>query len=344
MFREPHTLWLLVLALGWAVLLIGVLVSDLRRRRAAFASAPMLGRIAGHQPTRRPLIKWVLIVTALLLFGLALARPQGDVVEEAVLGQALDLVVALDVSQSMLAPDVEGNNRLHVARFLVAKMLEGLRQDRLGLIAFAGDTMVQCPLTLDKNAFLTFLERVDPSLLTKQGTNLAGAIETALDRFDFTASQSRVIVLISDGEDQDKARLDRAVAEAKRKQVPVFTVGIGSKEGSYLPVGRDVWGTIQYKTWRGERVVTRLDDTLLKKIARETGAKYFRASDVSTANEVAAGLGGIKRIAIAGGTRLTTRELYAMPLLAGFLLLLLEWMISERIPYAREKDHWLKRI
>ncbi|RCK80420.1 MAG: BatB [Candidatus Ozemobacter sibiricus] len=344
MFREPWVLGLLAFTLVWAILLVRVMMLDLRRRRAAFAAAPMLHRITGHQPTRRPVVKWGLMLLALACFGLALARPQGGFVEETVIGQALDLVVALDVSQSMLAPDVSGNTRLDVAKALVAHLVNYLKQDRLGLVVFAGDTMVQSPLSLDKNAFLTFLERTDPSLLTKQGTNLAAAIETSLDRFDFTASQARVILLISDGEDHDKERLDRAIAEAKRKRVPVHTIGIGSKEGSYLPVGRDVWGRVIYKTWQGERVVTRLDDRMLRRIAQETGGRFFRASDMATAREVAAGLEALPRAAIAGGSQLTTRELFSWPLLAGFLLLLLEWMISERIPYEREKDHWLKRI
>ncbi len=344
MFKEPWVLGLLAFTLGWAFLLVWVMVNDLRRRRAAFAVAPMMARIAGHQPTRRPVAKWALMLLALVCFGLALARPQGGFVEEAVLGQALDLVVALDVSQSMLAPDVSNNTRLAVAKALVAHLVNYLKQDRLALVVFAGDTMVQSPLSLDKNAFLTFLERTDPSLLTKQGTNLGGAIETSLDRFDYTASQSRVILLISDGEDQDKERLERALAEAKRKRVPIHTVGIGSKEGSYLPVGRDVWGRVIYKTWQGERVRTKLDDRVLKRIAQETGGRFARASDIATAREVAAGLEDLPRATIAGGRQVAPRELFSLPLLAGFLILLLEWMISERIPYEREKDHWLKRI
>ncbi|OIP30112.1 hypothetical protein AUK22_02445 [bacterium CG2_30_54_10] len=344
MFKEPAFLWFLLAIMIWAVLLVRVLVADVRKRRSVLACSAMIHRIVGHPPTKRPVLKWFLTIAGLFLLGLALARPQGEAFEEAIMGKALDLVVALDGSESMLAPDVDGNSRLEVAKALITHLLNGLRQDRLGLIVFAGDTMVQCPVTLDKNAFLTFLERVDPSLLTKQGTTLAGAIETSLDRFDFTASQSRVIVLVSDGEDQDKERIDRAIKEAKRKGVSVFTVGIGSRQGSYIPVGRDVWGQISYKTWRGERVVTKLDDTTLKKIAKETGAKYFRASDIESAKQVAAALEGLKRIAIVGGTQLISREIYFVPLLLGFLFLLVEWMISERIPYERAKDHWLKRI
>ncbi len=344
MFREPQNLLLLLVTGVWVTLLVRSFLDDLARKRLLFSSRPMFERIVGHKPTRRPFIKAVMAVVALLLLGIAIARPVGDQTEENVFGQGLDLVVGLDVSQSMKAPDIEGNPRLEVAKALVTRLMYGLRQDRVGLVVFAGDTMVQCPLTLDKNAFLTYLERVDSGLLTKQGTNLAQAIETCIDRFDFTASQSKVIVLISDGEDQNKDRLDRAIQEAKRKGIPIFTLGIGSREGGYIPEGRDMWGEYRYKTFKGERVVTKLDDKVLRKIAKETGAKYFRASDIASAKEVAVSLEGLKRVSIKAGTQMITRELFFLPVLAAFLILLIEWMISERIPYEREKDHWLKRI
>jgi len=344
MFKSPENLLLLFIGMLWATLLWKSVARDLKRRREAFAAIPMLERIVGHKPTRRPLFKWSLILGGFFLLGISLARPAGGLMEEVVVGRGLDLVVALDVSESMNAPDIGGHSRLEIAKALLERMLNGLRNDRVGLVAFAGDTMVQCPITLDKNAFLTFLERVDPSLLTKPGTNIAGAIETCIDRFDMTAPQSKVIVLVSDGEDPDQTRVKKAIDEAKRKNIPVFSVGVGSLEGSYIPTGRDVWGRFAYKTFKGERVISKLDDKVLKQIARETNARYFRAADIESAQAVANSLEGLKRVAIASGTQVTTRELYSIPALMAFLLLLLEWMISERIPYEREKDHWLKRI
>lgn len=344
MFRFAENAILLVAATIWVALMWRYAADEMRRRRAIFASSKMFERIASHKPTRRPVLKWLMIVAAFILLGFGLMRPQGGLSEEAVIGQGLDLVVALDISKSMNANDIEGNSRLDVAKAILTRMLNGLKDDRLGLVVFAGETMVQSPLSYDKNAFLTFLDRVNPSLLARQGTNLAGAIQTAIDRFDTTASQSRVIILMSDGEDNEKERLTSAIKEAARKKIPVFTVGIGSEKGGYIPESRTWFGDIVYKRHKGQLVVTKLDETNLKEIAAGTGAAYFRASNISSAKNVIAGLEGIKRVAVVGGTRLVKSELYFFPVLLAFLLLLVEWMISERIPYERERDHWLKRI
>jgi len=344
MFKNPENLFSLLITAVWVALLWRVAAGDIRRRREAFASAAMLDRIASHKPTRRPVFKWMLVLVGLLLLGVGMLRPQGNTFEEDVVGQGLDLIVALDISKSMYANDIEGNSRLDIAKAILNRMANGLRDDRLGLVVFAGETMIQSLLSYDKGAFLTFLERVSPNLLSKQGTNLAGAIQTSLDRFDMTASQSKVILLISDGEDKDKQRLESAIAEAGRKKIPVFTVGIGSERGGRIPVSRNWFGDIEYLRHKGQVVVTKLEEANLKEIAKKTDARYFRASDISSAKEVIGGLDGIKRVVVSGGKRLIRRELYYVPVLLAFLLLLLEWMVSERIPYERERDHWLKRI
>ncbi|MDD3146947.1 MAG: VWA domain-containing protein [Candidatus Riflebacteria bacterium] len=344
LFRQIDNLWLLLASAVWVALLWNHAASSLRKRREAFASDLMFGRITGHKPTRRPVLKWLAVIVGLALIGIGLLRPQGSIYEEAVIGEGLDLVIALDISKSMHADDIDGNSRLDVAKAILGRMVNGLRDDRIGLVAFAGETMVQSPLSYDKNAFLTFLERVNPGLLSKQGTNLAGAIQTSLDRFDMTASQSKAILLVSDGEDEDKERLNAAIEEAARKKIQVYTVGIGSSQGGRIPEGRTWFGEVIYKRHKGRQVITRLEEANLREIAKRTGGAYFRASDISSAREVIAGLDGIKRVAVNGGNRLVRRELFFYPVLLAFLILLLEWMVSERIPYERELDHWLKRI
>ncbi len=344
MFRYPENIILLLAAIIWLWLLWRVAASEMRRRRELFASRPMFERIVGHKPTRRPVVKIGILAAALLLIGFGMMRPQGSFSEEAVMGEGLDLVVALDISKSMYTQDIAGNSRLEVAKAILSRMLNGLRDDRLGLIVFAGEAMVQSPLTYDKSAFLTFLERANPELLSRQGTDLAGAIQTSLDRFDVTASQSRVILLISDGEDDNKEKLQSAIDEASRKNIPVFAVGIGSEKGGYIPEGRTWYGDLVYKRHHGQLVVSRLDEKNLKEVAEGTGARYLRASDISSARAVVESLSNIKRIAVTGGTRMVRKELFFFPVLIAFLLLLLEWMLSERIPYERERDHWLKRI
>ena len=227
-FRYLDNLILLVFTAFWSFVLIRHSLKDLRRRRLAFASQEMLGRIAGHKPTQRPAYKWFMIFLALGFMGIGLLRPQGQLREEQVKGEGLDLVVALDVSTSMNANDIGGNTRLSVARAILKQMVQGLKNDRLGLIVFAGETMVQSPVSYDKNTFITFLDRADPSIMAIQGTNMAAAIQTSIDRFDMTASQSKVILMVSDGEDHNVEELNRAIDEAVKKNIPIFTLGIGA--------------------------------------------------------------------------------------------------------------------
>ncbi|MGM0599949.1 MAG: VWA domain-containing protein [Candidatus Rifleibacteriota bacterium] len=344
MFKYPENIIILIAVAIWLTILWRHASKTLLKKRTTFASKLMLTRIAGHKSTRRPVYKWILVILAVLLISIGLMRPQGGMTEEEIFGKGLDLVIALDISKSMKAQDIEGRSRLDVAKAILARMMNGLRDDRIGLVVFAGETMIQSPLSRDKDTFLTFLERVNPSLLAKQGTNLSSAIETSIDRFDINASQTKVIVLFSDGEDRDKERLDRAIDEAGKKNIPIFTVGLGSEKGGYIPEGRTWFGETEYKTYKGERVITKLKDDVLKNIAARTNAEYLRASDISSARDVVSRLNELDRIAVSGGTREIRVELFWLPALIAFLFLLFEWMISERIPYEREKDHWLKRI
>ena len=344
-FKSTENIYLLLLTAIWIVALASHVVKKLKKRREAFASSVMLNRITSHKPTRRPIIKWTMIGLALFFIGIAILRPLGESYEEEINGTGMDLIVALDISKSMKACDIDGNSRLEVAKVILRNMVNGLKEDRVGLVVFAGETMVQSPLSHDKNAFLTFLDRVNPELLSEQGTNLGGAIQTSIDRFSTTASQTKVIVLLSDGEDPDSKHVEAAMSEAEKKGIKIFTVGIGSENGGYIPEGQTWFGETIYKRLpNGQPVISKIAEEPLKLIAERTKAEYYRASDVSTANKVIKGLNQIKRVAVSGGKRIMRKELYWIPLLFAFFMLLLEWMISERIPYSREQDHWLKRI
>ena len=343
-FKSFENIYFLIFVALWVLVLADHSLKQLKKKRELFATNEMLSRVTSHKPTKRPLVKWILLLLAFLFIGISTLRPLGESYEEEINGSGLDLVVALDISQSMKACDIDGNSRLDVAKAILKNMMNGLKEDRVGLVVFAGETMVQSPLSYDKNAFLTFLERVNPALLSEQGTNLGGAIQTSIDRFTTTASQTKVIVLLSDGEDPDIKHIESAINEAKKKGIKIFIVGIGSERGGYIPEGQTWFGEIIYKKHNNEYVLSKLAEAPLKKIAQETNAEYYRAADVKTANKVIKGLNNIKRIAVSGGTRIMRKELYWIPLFFAFFLLLFEWMISERIPYSREQDHWLKRI
>lgn len=344
-FKNFEYIYYLLFTALWLVVLANYSIRQLNRKRALFASNEMLSRVTSHKPTKRPLIKWIMIVLAFFLMGISILRPLGESYEEEIKGSGLDLIIALDISKSMKACDIDDISRLDIAKAILRNLVNGLKEDRVGLVVFAGETMVQSPLSYDKNAFLTFLDRVNPALLSEQGTNLGGAIQTSIDRFSTTASQTKVIVLLSDGEDPDTKHIESAINEAKKKNIQIFTVGIGSEEGGYIPEGRTFFGDIIVKRHpNGQPVISKIAEEPLKKIANETNAEYYRASNENTTKEVIKGLNNIKRIAVSGGKRTMQKELYWIPLFIAFFLLLFEWMISERIPYSREQDHWLKRI
>ena len=344
-FKSFENIYYFIFVFLWLILLWVHASNCLRKRREVFATSEMLNRITSHKPTKRPVVKWCIVLVSLVLLVITLLRPLGESYEEEVKGTGLDLVVALDISKSMKACDIEGNSRLDVAKSLLQNMVNGLKNDRVGLVVFAGETMVQSPLSYDKNSFLTFLQRVNPALLSEQGTNLGGAIQTSIDRFSTTASQTKVILLISDGEDPDSEHVKSAINEAAKKNIQVFTVGIGSERGGYIPEGQTWFGEIIYKRHAdGQPVISRIAEGPLKEIAEKTKADYFRAKDIATYKKVIKGLNNIKRVAVSGGKIVMREELYWIPLLIAFLLLLVEWVISERIPYSREQDHWLKRI
>lgn len=330
-FKNIENIYFILIIIFWLIALFIFSFKKLKMKQYAFANSNIFNRISNRKPTKKPYFKAFLIIFAVLFIGFTILRPLGESYEEEVNGSGLDLVVALDISKSMNAFDIEGNSRLYVAKTLLANMVDGLKNDRVGLVVFAGETMVQSPLTYDKSAFITSLNRVNPNLLSEQGTNLKRAIQTSIDRFSITASQSKVIVLVSDGEDPEVKDLNSVISEANKKDIKIFTVGIGSLNGGRIPESRDVFGDMIYKRNKnGTLVISKLSEAPLKEIAKGTNASYFRASSVKTANQVIKGLNGIKRVAVSGGKVTVRKELYFIPLVIAFFLLLIEWGISDR--------------
>ena len=327
-----------------AVLLYIQSQRKMRKRRELFAEASMFQKVVSHDPTKRPLYKNILIIFSILCLIFTLARPQGSSYEDTVRGEGFDLIVALDVSKSMYAKDVAGMNRLEVAKIIIKSMIAGLKEDRVGLVVFAGETMIQSPLTYDKNSFLTFLDRASPALLTLQGSDLSGALTASIDRFEKDDERSKVIILLSDGEDSNSKALDAAIKEATEKDIHIITVGIGSEEGAYIPESTDWFGYVKYLKHKGKNVVTKLDETSLKKIAEAGGGDYYRAKDEDTAIAVIKALNQVERSLVENVKVLRRRELYCWPLLLAFVILAVEWLISDRPFLSAQSDRDEDRI
>ncbi|HVR30359.1 MAG TPA: VWA domain-containing protein [Thermoanaerobaculia bacterium] len=269
---EPSALWAL-----WLLPALVVFYAWSFRRRSArlrrFASPEMVDRLTGGPRRRAAGVKAALVVLAMATMLLTLARVQVGHTWEEVERRGVDIVVALDVSDSMLAEDVGRSlHRLERAKRELFDLLRRLEGDRIGIVAFAGTAFVQCPLTLDYGAAELFLGALDQESIPVQGTDLEQALETSLRAFRGGAAGSRAILLITDGEDHSGRAL--AVAERLRAEgVRVFAIGIGSEGGAPIPAR----GGGFRRDRRGDIILSRLDERTLQQIALTTGGRYVRS-------------------------------------------------------------------
>lgn len=272
-FESPHILWLLILV----PLLIGgyLWAARLYRRRLARFGEPETVRTL--MPDASPLRvrnKFILCLAALGLLVMALARPQFGSKLREVTRQGIEIMLAVDVSNSMLAQDFEPN-RLERTKFAINRLLEGLRQDRVGLVAFAGDAYVQLPITADYVTARNFAAQLSPTMVSRQGTAIGAAIDLAASSFSSGSEGSRVLIVISDGENHE----DDALAAAKRaaeQGIKIYTIGIGTPEGAPIQIGGEF-----LKDDQGNMVVSKLDEPSLEEIALSTGGAYIRATNKS---------------------------------------------------------------
>ncbi len=271
---NPERLWLL-----WLLPLVAAFFGWAFRRRQqlldSFASADLLVRLSGGGSSVRRVLKAVLIViaTALLLFSLS-GLMVGFEWEE-VQRRGVDIVIALDTSDSMLVTDVDARgdlSRLERAKREIQDLLGLMEGDRVALIAFAGTSFLELPLTLDYGAASLFLGAIDNDIIPVKGTSLGSAVRTALQAFESSASESRALILITDGENHDGDVLE-AAALAAEKGVRIFPIGIGREEGAPIP---KTGGGFR-RDGQGEIILSRLDEPTLQRLALETGGRYVRS-------------------------------------------------------------------
>jgi Ca-activated chloride channel family protein len=333
-FADPQFLWLLALV---PLVGLGSYVSHVRRRRALarFAGGTRFApRFTAEVSANRRAIKLLLVHGCLVAAPLVLSRPQWGARLEPITREGADVVIVLDTSLSMAAEDL-APNRLEQAKHAITALARRLEGDRLALVTFAGQASLSCPLTVDLAALQLFLEAVDVTEVTVPGTALSGALEIAREALERQGQggdeRGRAIVLFSDGEDHEGG-VETAVAELARAGIAVHVVGCGTSRGAPLPL-RDPTGMLTgYKKDRADKVVTsRLNEPLLEQIALETRGRYYRA----TTGELEIGeLGAALQQLAAGelGAELRTRqeERFQLPLLLGWLALLLDTVLGDR--------------
>ena len=269
-FGEPIYLYLIVLI----PLLIGFLIWAEKKRKALstqFVDASLYSRLVSPRAVEQRRKKTRLLIWGLVFLMIALAQPRWGFQWEDLKQRGVDIIIALDVSNSMRATDIKPS-RLERAKYKVADLLRMLKGDRVGLVAFAGTSFLHCPLTLDYQAAEMFLGALDTDLIPLQGTALGHAIETSIKAFSMTERKSKAIILITDGEDHEGTVL-KALQRAQKEGVKIFVIGIGQDEGVPVP---DPSGGFK-RNRSGEIVLSKINEPLLEKIAVESGGVYVRS-------------------------------------------------------------------
>ncbi len=319
------------------LLLLGLLIYFLARRKQAalnrLGASPLIARLSASVNWRGRRWQTILWFAALALLIFALARPRWGAQVEIVERQGVEIMVALDVSKSMLAEDLKPN-RLARAKLEVSELMDRLEGNELGLAVFAGAAYVQFPLTSDFSTARFFLESAKPEMISRTSTNLAQAIEVAMSGFNEERASQKVMLLLTDGEANEATNDVLAMAEkAAAEGVIIYSIGFGSPDGEPIPEYDDQGNMTGYKQDRqGQTVLSRLDETTLEEIANLTNGRYFRAS--ADGREVDYIVGAINELQTSQlESRFETRgiERYQWFLLAAIIALMVSEVIPDRL-------------
>ncbi|HLB25019.1 MAG TPA: VWA domain-containing protein [Nitrospirota bacterium] len=285
-FGYTSFLWLLLAAPALALYFYRAAGRDEAARRA-FAEPSMFGLLGLGGRGWRNIAPRALLPAALVLAALAVARPLGPPAEAGETEVAMDVVVALDVSDSMGVADMGSEYRLSAAKGFIKGLVAAAPGNRYGLVLFSGDAVVTCPLTLDHDAFITFLEDADYNKTGLPGTAVGEGILSAATRFR-KGGLPRAVVVVSDGENTYGADPVKAAATAKERGVKVVTVGAGTRRGGRVPAGYDFFGNAIWKQDKdGKAVVSSLDADALRSVAEAGGGSYFDASGAGSVKSLA---------------------------------------------------------
>ena len=276
----------------------------------------------------KQITKFVIYIIAILLIIIGLSNPQIGTKIEEVKQVGIDVYILLDVSLSMTAEDIKPS-RLEKAKFEIAKLIQRLRGDRIGLIVFSGEAYVQFPLTTDYAAANLFLSAVDVKTVPQPGTAIGPAIELAINSFKKDADTKKAIIVITDGEDHE-GDLDKIVDSANEKEIGIYAIGLGSPNGVPIPVYNASGMRIGYKSDnQGNTVLTKLDEVTLKSITEKGNVKYYRGSNSDDELELIYNELSKLDQAEFGATRITEYEdRFYYFLIPAIILLIIEFFIS----------------
>jgi len=328
-FAQPIYLYgLFILPVLWLLFLW----ASYRRKRAkeVFGNLDLIAKLSGSVSTRKRRLKVALLFIGIFLLVISAARPQLGTRLMMMKRQGLDLVIALDTSFSMLTEDIKPN-RLEKAKQEIRSLLDKLEGDRVGLVVFAGEAFVQCPLTLDYGAAKMFLEIMDERSIPVPGTAIANAVNTSVRAFNQKERKYKVLILITDGEDHE-GDLESAAEAAAREGIKVYTIGVGSPAGEPIPLrGREGQMRGFKKDRSGSVVLSKLDEVALQKIALATRGKYYRATyGEMELDKIYEEVSGMEKKELASRLMTQYEDRFQYPLFLAVVCFALEAFITDR--------------
>lgn len=316
-------LFVLILSYIWAQ-------HQRRRQMAAMGDDALIRALIPERSNTKKTTRFILVILGLSFIIIGLANPQVGTKEETVKRKGVDICIALDLSESMMAEDTKPN-RLERSKQFISNLLDRFQNDRVGFIIFAGNAYLQMPLTIDYSAFELYLRTVNTKIIPTQGTAIGDAIELAEQAFDAGEQKHKAIVLISDGENHDESAIEMARTAHKNGTI-IYTVGVGTPKGSPIPEYNRYGQQVDYKKDKdGSIVLSKLNEKMLQEIALVGGGAYYRLSG---------GRESIKSL-MAGISEMETKEIeeqvytdyedqFQFFLFFGLILVLIEAMITTR--------------
>jgi Ca-activated chloride channel homolog len=337
MLRFAHTYYFIgLLALPVFVVLFWMMRRWKKRALANFGRSGNILRLMPDVSASRPFWKFIMLIFAYTSLVIGLADPQTGSKLEKIKRKGIDLVIALDVSNSMLAQDIKPN-RLERAKQAISKLIDNLENDRIGLIVFAGKAYTQMPITTDYAAAKLFLSTINPGQIPVQGTAIGEAIDQGIQSFG-ASKQSKAIILITDGENHEDDAIAKA-REAAAKGIAVYSIGMGLPEGAPIPIYNAGIQIGYKKDQEGNTIITRLDEKMLQDIANAGNGIFVRANNTQAGlNKVFDQVNKMQKSEYDSQIFSDYEDRYQLFLLFALLLLLGEIFIFER------KGKWTERF
>lgn len=329
-FDQPHMFHLFWVIL-FLIIFFWVALARHRTLMERFVQGKLQDQVAGSFLRRNKVLKNILIIFVFAFSILALCRPQWGFEWQEIKRKGIDIIVIVDTSKSMLTQDVKPT-RLERTKLAVKDLLKKLKGDRIGLIAFAGDAFLMCPLTGDYNGFLLSLNELDIDSVPRGGTNIERAIEVGLDSFDEIESQYKTMIIITDGDNLEGVPLKMA-GKAKESGIKIYTIGIGTKEGELIQISSpDAANTLFLKDKDGNFIKSRLNERLLQEIALTTGGVYVKSSGVQFGLDFIyeKELSNLEKRDIENKMKKKYFDRFQIPLFLALIFLLVETCISTR--------------